>query len=144
MITLKKSQYFISLVLLFLFTLGLFPGQYKEVGTIIAILLLIQMFLSLYQFRIIVLIFEFFLLLFALLSFIPFLGVLFKLLAIFILLFELASHKGTSIEYRFTYRNFNPKDFEQKVTSSKLFSGFKKKNQKKYNKKVVDVEFEEK
>jgi glucan phosphoethanolaminetransferase (alkaline phosphatase superfamily) len=116
------------------FGLGLIPFWYIVTFPIIIVCLIIQIIISVLRFKLLNLILQIFVLVLALLSLIPFIGVVFRFLGLVITIIDISSSNSAHIV------SFNTSGAQS----------FKKKKQPKEKKKVVkkknfkDAEFSEK
>ncbi len=132
----NSVQYIFSIVISLLFGVSLIPGNFGDMGGVLVIMILVQILISILKFNLLHLILEFVLLIFAILSFIPYLGYLFILIGFVLSLLDLVTFKNSAI-----YKQVN-------VRFDTSFSNKKKSQQKekkvKHSKDVVDAEFKEK
>lgn len=113
-------QYFIAVVMAIFFAFSLFNFSMLFV---VSIAILIQLIISILRFRVFGIFLEIFILILVGLSFIPFLGILFKILGLFAAIFEMAIFKNSTIYKQVEIRTFNSKQKKsknKKVTKPKV------------------------
>ncbi|MCA9486027.1 hypothetical protein H6501_02765 [Candidatus Woesearchaeota archaeon] len=100
-------QYFIGAVILFLFLYGLIPGKYDDIFLYMLGAVTVQILLSLLRLRILNVVIELIILIFAIISGIPVLGYLFRLGGLILALLDLASFKSYVIYKTIKVRAFS-------------------------------------
>lgn len=128
---LDTFQYIISIVIAVTFAAGLIPGLYGEVFIFTIAAIVIQILFSLIRLRLLNVILELFLLLFAVIGFIPVLGWIFRLVGFFGAILDMATFKSSHIYKKVQVKTFKPRPS-------------KKKPAKKTVKKFKEAEFKEK
>ena len=128
---LNTIQYTIGLILSIGFAIGLVPFYYDNISTYIIALIIIQLLLSLVRLRFLNVFLEVVLLGLAVVSLIPLLGYLFRLIALIVSVLDSSSFKHT-----FIYKRM------ETVSNNKTFGGFKKKQRTDTN--FQDADFKEK
>lgn len=126
-------QYFLSAIITISFVIGLIPTYYLQVGPIILGSLVLQLLLSIARLRLLNVILELFIIILAIISFIPILGYIFRIIGIFAGLLEMASFKHYTVYKQIEIRTFNNRS--------------KNKKQKKIrteNKNIKEADFKEK
>lgn len=124
-------QQLLAVIIAVLFFVGLIPFSYSELGKIIIVLIVIQALLSLVRLNIAAFLYELFLLLIGILSFIPFLGYVFRVVGFLGFLIDIVVHSNDSRVVR-------------KINIVNTNFGNSSKEDKKYDKNVYEAEYKEK
>ena len=102
-------QQILASIIILLFIIGLIPLQFGEIFPLLIILIGIQMFLSLIRLKIINFILEFFILILAMGSLVPFLGYIPRIIGIFAGLLDLVSLNAFTISKIVSVKKFKKK-----------------------------------
>jgi predicted membrane protein len=144
---LNKLQYFLSLIILALLLVSLIPEFYNKISFYIITIIVIQFIISLIRYRFINSIFEFLIFFLSIIGLIPYIGWLFRLIALPIALLDLFASKDSAVFQTFEIYTKN-KAYEKnpfkKKTKFKIRDNKKSKSKKKDQEKVYDAEFREK
>lgn len=138
---LSSIQYFISIFIAILFGFGLIPFQYNNIFEGILILIVIQIFLSLIRLRLLNVFLELILLLLAVISFVPFLGYVFRFIGMLFTILDMSTFKSAKIYKKVKIMTFD--NFKSKKGFN--YSNKNNKKSKKFDlKDIDDAEFSEK
>ena len=116
-----RIQHILEILIVLGFAIGLYPGMYYEVFPYLLFIILLQIVICLFRFKAVSLFLEFFILLLALLSLIPYLGFIFRLFGFLISLFNM---NGYNVDFSKVKRNFG------------TFRVYKKSNDKIHNEEM--------
>lgn len=120
--TLSLIQQILGVIIGVLFFLGLIPFAYMEVGVSLLIIITIQAIISLFRAQFGMFLFELFLLFLAILSFIPILGYLFRILGFFLSFLEVGLHRDSKIIKSVNVVSYNRrKHARSRDSSSKVY-----------------------
>lgn len=134
---LDKIQYFLSISIPILFTIGLIPTLFDNVFPTLVTIIIIQILISLLRFRLLNITIELILIGLSVLSLIPLLGYLFRFTGIILAILDLATFKSIVI-----YSKFENTAFKNTKKNPKPKKEFKK--SKFNNSNVKDADFKEK
>lgn len=112
-----------------LFFLGLIPFAYLEIGIVLLVIIAVQAIISLFRGLFGMFLFELFLLFLAVLSFIPVLGFIFRLLGFLLSFLEVGLHRDSKMVKYVNIVSYNAR---------------KKSSSKNQNSKVYEAQYEEK
>ncbi|MCA9495904.1 MAG: hypothetical protein KC589_03095 [Nanoarchaeota archaeon] len=102
-------QYFISGIITICFVIGLIPGYYNKIATLLIAFIVVQILISILRLRLLNMILELFILLISIISLVPFLGWFFRFLGIITGILEMASFKNYKL-----YKQVEIKTFKRK------------------------------
>ena len=124
-------QYILGVFIALGFVSGLIFGMYYLVFPILIVLILLQIFISFCRFRFVNVILEIFILFLALLSFIPFLGVFFRILGMILAIVDLIGFRDDHLfKQQVIIRTYNSNDSKKKEVVKPKVKNFKKKKYK--------------
>lgn len=133
-------QYLISIAISILFIIGLISTKFQEYFQITIGLIILQILLSSLRIRLINIIIELSILIFALIGYIPYLGYFFRFLGFLVSLLDISIFKSQTIDnkIKIIYRNIKSKNYkENKNLKQKFYS-------KKFENNIKDAQFKEK
>lgn len=126
---LSLIQQILGVIIGTLFFLGLIPFAYIEIGVVLLVIIVIQAIISLFRGLFGMFLFELFLLFLAVLSFIPVLGFIFRLLGFLLSFLEVGLHRDSKMVKHVNIVSYNNK---------------KKNSAKQPTSKVYEAQYEEK
>lgn len=133
-------QYLISIAISILFVIGLISTKFQEYFQITIGLIILQILLSILRIRLINIIIQLPILIFALIGYIPYLGYFFRFLGFLVSLLDMSTFKSQTINNKVNiiYTNSRAKKSrENQKSKQKLYS-------KNFENNVKDAQFKEK
>ena len=131
--TLDWIQYFISGIITICFVIGLLPGYYPKVATILIAFIVVQALISILRLRLLNFILELFILLISIISLVPFLGWFFRVLGVITGILEMASYKNYKLYKQVEIKTFRSKKPKNTPLKRKI-----------HDKPVKDADYKEK
>lgn len=141
---LKTIQYALAILIAILFGAGLIPFTFWSILPYLAGVIILQLIFSTVRFAIINIILELILLVLALLSAIPLLGYIFRILGLILALLEIGTLKSTVISRRVEYVVLNKKSDGSRNGNAKQKEEVKTSVRARKASKSKDAEFSEK